>query len=615
MRRAALALSIPLLSSWPATLAAQPPAVSVGGAAPDPSRPVVVVADLDDDDEDGVADALEEADVPTTGLLELSVRGPAELTAIGPVRLLAGSSPVSGALALPASARPHVVHVQGVRVSRGGEEAAVVVRAGGATSRIPLAVVGLAFLDGANRPIDPTTRAVGLSHEITNAASLPRRAAWDGRSGDPDDLRIELTDGRVEGNEVRVTVEVAGPDGLARSSRPVVLRRRRAGQSFRSDFLRLVGDEMDQQAPGVGEHVLRVALRDFVRVRHPERGAAASQSVRVGRPGREDGPAAARRGRLRVRVLRASPGGMPVVGGTEPTALAIGRRQVAIANEIWLQCYASFGDPDAADVRVVDPPPPALVSVADRDGLPARGGGVIRLRVGGRPIAPVTTRPGAPPVQTALDLAAAIGAVGFGARVTENPRNENGAGRSADVVVRDASGAPVAVTADDGAPLGTDAQQSVRIGAVDLSDGLQEFDNMTASAGTLEERTLVKLLGDDDPSTVDVFVINHFTGGTRQGEAFIEADGGAIVNTVILDRNGVRQEREAWTQSHELGHVLLNQPYHPDNVGPDRPWLLMDADSSLGLVTGPKRLSWDECHRARVESGADAVPALLDRLP
>ena len=136
---------------------------------------------------------------------------------------------------------------------------------------------------------------------------------------------------------------------------------------------------------------------------------------------------------------------------------------------------------------------------------------------------------------------------------------------------------------------------------------------MTAAAGTLEERALIKALGDDDPTTVDLFVVNGFSSGTRQGEAFIESDGGAIVNALILDRNGLRQQRRAWTQSHELGHVLLDHPFHPDNLGPDRPWLLMDADSSLGLVTGPKRITAAECARARARSGVRAIPTLLGR--
>jgi len=252
------------------------------------------------------------------------------------------------------------------------------------------------------------------------------------------------------------------------------------------------------------------------------------------------------------------------------------------------------------------------MSIADGSGLPARGGGVVRFRANGR-LFRVPTTANAPPVQTALAISNALRGAGFVGEVTENPATEFGAGRSADLLVRDGRGQLARLTPDRTAPLSTDLRQSVAIGTVDLTDGLQEFDNMTAAAGTLEERALIKALADDDPATIDLFIVNRFTAGTRQGEAFIESDGSAIINTLILDRNGIRQQREAWTQSHEIGHILLDMPFHPDNVGPDRPWLLMDADSSQGLVTGPKRLTRQECHRARARSGVDALPAVLGR--
>jgi hypothetical protein len=198
--------------------------------------------------------------------------------------------------------------------------------------------------------------------------------------------------------------------------------------------------------------------------------------------------------------------------------------------------------------------------------------------------------------------------------VTLNPATEFGAGRSADVVVRRPDGALVTLEPDGDHRLSTDGRQQVAIGRVDLGDGLEEFDNMTATAGTLEERTLLKAVTDGDSSTLDLVLVGSFTSGTRQGEAFIEGDGGAIVNVVILDRNGLKQQRAAWTQSHEIGHVLLDQPFHPDNVGPDRPWLLMDADTSLAQVTGPKRLTGAECLRVRNRSGVHAQPSLLERM-
>jgi hypothetical protein len=257
-----------------------------------------------------------------------------------------------------------------------------------------------------------------------------------------------------------------------------------------------------------------------------------------------------------------------------------------------------------------DPPTSALLAVSNEDGLPAAGGGELRLRANTSTIDAGITRAGATPVETALQVAHALSRAGFRVTVTENPATEMGAGRSADVLVRDAHGNLATLAPIDGVPLSRDRRQRLSIGAVDLSDGLTEFNNMTASAGTLEERTLLKALADDDPTTIDLIVVNRFTYGTRQGEAFIESGGGPIANAVILDRVGLRQLHTAFTLPHEIGHVLLNQPYHPDNVGPDAPWMLMDSDSGAGGVTGPKRLTIDECARARAQS-ASGPPRLI----
>ena len=69
--------------------------------------------------------------------------------------------------------------------------------------------------------------------------------------------------------------------------------------------MRLVGDEVDANARGVAGQVLRVALRDQVRIVYRPPLGEVRQLLRVGRPGDEDGPRAARRAALRVVVLRA----------------------------------------------------------------------------------------------------------------------------------------------------------------------------------------------------------------------------------------------------------------------------------------------------------------------
>lgn len=496
---------------------------------------------------------------------------------------------------------------------------AATVRVGAAAAQAPPGAPTLRFLGASNELRDGARDVLAISRAVTNDASLPRSSAWDTTSpADPDNLRIELDEPASRALAATATLESVNPRTGAVRARlaGITLTRPTIDVAFRSTFVRLVADAIDAEAPNVSDRVLRVALGDDVRAVYAAAGGrSAVASMRVGRA---EGAATRRgilTGRLRIRVLRRSAGGAPVMGSNDAAAIAIARSQIGIANEIWGQCGITFGDPASADVAIVDPPAPALLAVADVDGLPAAGGGTLRLTVGGRAIRPITTRAHERPLGTALRIADAVRALGFVAQVFENPPTELSSGRSADVVIRTREGAPAPLGADGAAPLSSDARQTLTIGRVDLDDGLQEFENMTAIAGTLEERALIRLLSDDDPRTVDVFLIDRFTGNTRQGEAFIEGDGGSIANVLVLDRNGVRQEREAWTQAHELGHVLLDQPFHPDNVGPDRPWPLMDADSSLGLVTGPKRLTEDECLRARVESGPGAEPELLSREP
>ena len=190
--------------------------------------------------------------------------------------------------------------------------------------------------------------------------------------------------------------------------------------------------------------------------------------------------------------------------------------------------------------------------------------------------------------------------------MTSNPRTTYGAEPSADVLVLDRAGRWTNLSTVPGSALSTDLRQGAELAVVDFSDGVDEFNNQNSTSGTLEERALIKPLIDDDVTTMEMIVINRFSRGTRIGEAFVRGDGGSIGNGFLIDRAGIAAEREAWTQSHEAGHILLDQPWHPDNMGPDRPWLLMDADASLGTVAGPKRISTEECARIRSRNGPDA---------
>ncbi|MFT3921756.1 MAG: hypothetical protein QM778_04410 [Myxococcales bacterium] len=480
-----------------------------------------------------------------------------------------------------------------------------------APAAAPTSSASVQMLDAHNRVFAPK-QALGISRHITHDSTLSRSARAEEQSADPENFRLELLDADERARVVYARIESLGPDGsIDGVLRHVPLVRVGDQPRFRSPFIRLVTDATDASAPDIGGQLLRARLRGTIRAVVERGNHTLSAALPVGVSDSSDSSRQVLKGTLRVTVLRLHRGGPPVVGDRESEAAELARSQVEIANEIWAQCFIEFGDPMQAEVRVVDPPPPALLSVGELDGLPAQGGGTVSFRVNGTRIAPVTTRPGANPEQTALAIARAVRAAGFRAEVTVNPRAELGAGSSADIVMRDRHGLLARVSEEPGVPLSSDPQQRVAVGHVDLADGIDEFDNTLAATGTLEERTLIKLLGDSDPTTIDVFLINRFVNRDRQGEAFIEADGSSLANTLIFDRNAVRYERQAWVQAHELGHVLLDEAFHPDNLGVDRPWLLMDADARQGRVTGPKRLSDEECAKARRRSGPGAYPVLL----
>lgn len=481
--------------------------------------------------------------------------------------------------------------------------------AGASAQPAPARCGALCLLDGMNRPLDASKDALAISTFITNGPTMPSDAGYGARSLASSDVRVQVSDPNAPAGAF-ATLESRTRSGTLRASVRVPLQRPIANMPLRSAYVRLVADEIDQHARGAEAHTLRVALRDYVMVRYQNGALNLTQSLRVGEPGDLDAPASARRGSVHIHVLRASPDGPPVIGRDDADALALMRLQLVAANEIWLQCNVSFGDPAETAMEIVSPPPATMLAVANEDGLPARGGGELRFRVNGRSIGPIPTLAGARPIDTANAIARELERHGYFPQVTENLSTRSGAGPSADIVVRTQSGALVTITAAGALPLSSDTRQSLRVGKVDLGDGLQEFDNMTAQVGSLEERTMIKALADDDPRTIDIFVVNQFTAATRQGEAFIADPQGPITNMVLIDRNGLRHAPLAWTLAHELGHVLMNDPLHPDNVGPDRPWLLMDADNGRGTVDGPKRLRPQDCQRMRDTARRARFPLL-----
>jgi hypothetical protein len=375
--------------------------------------------------------------------------------------------------------------------------------------------------------------------------------------------------------------------------------------------LRLVADTVDRDNPLASERSLLAQVGGALVVRW--RGQKAQMIRVLGPRTTEVGPIDRLRATLRPFVVRLTPGGSPAIGGTDTGAIQAMKAELASAAAIWGQCGVTFGDERGWTISVVDPPPSHLVSVGDDLGIPASGG-VVVMRVGNQRIL-LTTFPGERPDRVARELVQAAQRAGLTALALPNARIGPGVDASVDVSIRKRDGTPVAVDVVPGVPLSTDPTLSVRIGSVDLADGLEHFSDTNAVAGTLEERTLVKAFDDGDPTTIEVIVVPLFSGSGRLGESFIGSDLSSLRNVVLLDRAGVRATGSSYTLPHELGHVLMDLPGHPDDYVVDTPTSLMDSDASDASAFGPRRLSLDDCARVVRQSGPGARVPLLSAWP
>jgi hypothetical protein len=584
----------------------------------EPAR-VVVAADRDDDDADGTPDCMQ-AELPPLARADLvpidrALFGATLRPSSGDehVRLVAGGRPIPWTKAVPPGAT-----LQGVSP---GTATLVAVR-GSAQTELVVDVIGVQMHDSAAAAVDMATGHASLER------TPPTRVegGGDARYDDPDALRVELDvpdDLKAREALADVVVATASSTGETLDVLRVPLSPVPCASPgmvcAASAPLRFVIDEVDQKHPLVRDRSLRAEVGGGVAV---IRGGKKLQAIRVlGPRATSAGPIGRLRATLRPVVVRVTPGGGPSIGGTEVGAAALLRGEIALASAIWGQCGVTFemgaaegARPSVNDVRMVDPPPPHMLALGDDLGLPATGG-ELRFRLEGHEIS-VPVRHGATPDGVAGDVAHAVEHAGLVAWVSPNARIAPGATGSVDVSMRRRDGRLLGIEPSaSGAPLSSDPTLVARVGVVDLTDGLQHFGDMDSVAGTLEERALLKAVDDGDPRTIEVVVVPLFTGGGRIGESFIASDLSSVRNVVILDRAGIRARRSSLTLAHELGHVFMDQPGHPDDYGVDTPTLLMDSDGSDASPFGPRRLTLDECARMLRQTGPNARAPLLSAAP
>lgn len=367
--------------------------------------------------------------------------------------------------------------------------------------------------------------------------------------------------------------------------------------------LRLVADGLDRSHPRINHRSLRA---DLGGVLHISVGRRTLLELVVGAPRGLGGPGRYR-ARLRVLVLRGIRGGVPALGGTDAEARRLMKRELASASGIWSQCGIDLGLESTSSIQIVDPPAGALVSLGCGAGLPAAGG-ELAVTLGTRRVQ-LATRAGETPVAVALRLAEALRVGGKTPRVFENQRAADEAVPTADLVLegRDAERTLAVVSRDPSLP--------ACVGRLDLSDGLTHFSDGDAFAGTPEERALLRAFDDGDPRSVEVLVIPGFERGERIGESFIVSPGSSLPNAVIVDRTAIAAGARSFALAHELGHVLLSMPGHPDDFGVDQSWSLMDSDVADATIFGPRRLSLADCRRALTQTGPTSLVPILEPFP
>jgi hypothetical protein len=591
--------------------------LSAGARAEEPRGHIVTEADgevrltlfvdRDDDDADGVPDYQAAKLSPrTSGDVQwIEPKGrlrPIERVEGSAVRLVFGDEPVAAGKAR--GRRAVRFGVQGVQPGR---------------SRIFLQglVVNVLVLDIA--AVDENGERVDLSRSHASITrTLPAGLESDGsESGDRDALSW------VVGGEPGSLPRWLGISSFGADDKPldtlgdVVLSSTPCPSDFAPELqcaatplIRATSDLVDRSHPdSVANSLLaEVGGKLVVGTEH------ALAALRVGGPRHSAlGPIERFRGKLRVRLVRLAPKGSPPVGGNDAGALAIGAEEVRTASALWGQCGIHFGLPNELDIQVVDPPSPHLIAVGCDLGTPASGG-ELAFVVDKRKVV-VPTHAGQTPTEVARAVVGAVKQAGYTATLSPNAPIGPAALRTADVLVKRNDGAFAPLAPVEGHALASDATLGACLGEVDLADGLSHFSDFDAPSGTVEERSLIKAFDDGDPSTIEVFVIPSFARTGRIGESFIYADGSSIRNAVIVDRAGIRAGARSFALAHELGHILLDMPGHPDDYGVDRPSMLMDADAADPTIFGPRRLSVAECERALRQSGPDAPVPLLTPWP
>ncbi len=498
------------------------------------------------------------------------------------------------------------------------------------------ALVSLRFVHGSKTKafeLDDTLSELNVSNMRPDKGGDNHKGAFPDASvtafneigdGDPDSFKIEVTDIRTKNDEIKVMLEALRPvfdasgaiTSHARFDRGVITAGERGKRSlevkpkkvqghklFRSAYCKLVVDQQDKDArpkqmlltapaPDIDERIEILDQRvqaayepDWCPGTGDEK-CRIEKSIEIGK-GKQ-------KVKIALHILRASRTGAGVV--TLPVAR---KRSLKFMRELYAQCNMSVKF--EVQPRLV-PPPQNLIAIADEDGKAAVGGKKIKVEitVDGKVFeAEATTSVGDDPIATAIKLksaidiaaAAQVPPVVLNVRTDENPILSGQPSGSGDVIVGDPMTQDIKIKI-----LTNDDTNHKAVVARLTTTKITEFGGANSSAGTLDERVLIKNY-ETGADRIDVYIVGAMSDNSF-GEAWspttrkpaAERPNAMMINSAIFRKAPFTSDNTVHTTlPHECGHVLM------DLVHSDDAEEMMGAGSPVGngerVVNGPKRIS------------------------
>lgn len=515
---------------------------------------------------------------------------------------------------------------------------------------------------------DLTLNELNVSNYVTNLAGTTGAAAFPNDTvrtfeanadADEDAFKVEVLDTRTPNRNLNVRLEALRPTydalgialtghtefvgaDLAARTLNVVASKQGGTRRFRSCYLRLVVDTVDQAAlprqtllvtDMVASGNRRVEILDHdVRATY-ELDTCPSvprclvrATVQVGR---------GRTVNLAVRVLRAVPTGIveTIPGGPGDNGVVtldqIKRRIEIFCRRHWAQAHVRF---NFSRLETVDLPS-NMITVADATGSLASGtnpagtgpgqvGFTIRVqRFGGaanpppQVVPPLNVPAGSTPLQTANLIKAAIDALpGLSAVVRDNPPEVDDLVGSEDVLIFSGDIPPGRITVTNlSAIANQDSTQLVAVSNLSLIMQRRNFFN-DYHVGHPEQRNLYKMLDTGD-QVIDIFVLSSMpglAGLTVPEQNHLNANRrlvSGMMNTIVLARTAADGPQadgsfsNPYALAHEIGHALLDDGLHADNLqelmqggflGPPLGTAQAMPDPKRLIGRNPAAANWDQ---------------------